>query len=67
MTAGPKTESAKILLGMHVFRGALQQFVCRALFKHMDDLGFLLQHLIMSFNETTGNEVANFFSFGLNF
>lgn len=40
---------------------------CTQTVKHIQDLEFLLWHLFMSFNETTGNEVVSFFPFGLNF
>lgn len=66
---GPR-QDAQSFLGMYALGGALRTSCARGLFKHMDGSECLLQHLVMPFNETTGNEVGFFFffhSFGLNF
>lgn len=61
---GTKTESAKMGTCL---RELCEHNPCTQTVKHIQDLEFLLWHLIMSFNEATGNEVVIFFSFGLSF
>lgn len=57
-TQGPK-QSAK----MGTCLGQLcKHNLCTQTVKYIQDLEFLLWHLVMSFNETTGNEVVFFFS-----